>query len=264
MNYNDVRDLMERAKELRCIYAVDGIVGDTKLSLDEALQTMIRIIPFGFQEPPACRCKLTVLDRTFELCDFSRAKELYACPVYSSGKEIGKLQIGYIEAQLENKPAILDEEIKMMEAIAARISNLIEKRRNNFLSDRESWKTENHWHWRHFMAQQIADSMDMERYGVQGIYLFGSTDRGNSGMGSDIDLILHVNQTPEQRKMLENWLDGWSRSLAKINYLHTGYDMEKLLDIHFLSDTDIEAGDIYALKLTSTAEPVTLLREREY
>ena len=45
-----------------------------------------------------------------------------------------------------------------------------------------------HWKWRHYMAQQIADALDMEALNVKGAYLIGSSNTGD-GMGSDIDLI---------------------------------------------------------------------------
>ena len=35
-----------------------------------------------------------------------------------------------------------------------------------------------HWQWRHYMAQQIADTMDMEGFGVKGVYLIGSVNTG--------------------------------------------------------------------------------------
>lgn len=132
--------------------------------------------------------------------------------------------------------------------------------------DKIIWKVKNeqeHWQWRQYMAQQIADSLDMEGMAVKGVYLFGSTNTGNPGLGSDIDLLFHIDGDDLQRQQLENWLDGWSRSLAKINYLHTGYNTDKLLDIHLVRDQDIEKGNSYALKIHSITDPATPLRIRE-
>ncbi len=119
----------------------------------------------------------------------------------------------------------------------------------------------NHWQWRHFMAQQIADSLDMEAFGVNGIYLFGSVNTGEAGMGSDIDLLLHVGQLSKyQRLCLKNWLDGWSRALARFNYLQTGYKMDQLLDIHMVTDKDMREGDSFAIKINSPVDPAAPLR----
>lgn len=126
------------------------------------------------------------------------------------------------------------------------------------------WKMEekqSHWKWRHYMAQQIADTLDMDDMGVIGVYLFGSTNTGEAGMGSDIDLLIHVTQqTPSQRQCLENWLDGWSYALARVNYLQTGWKIDKLLDIHIVTDKDISEGNSFAIKINSFTDPPEVLR----
>lgn len=126
-----------------------------------------------------------------------------------------------------------------------------------------SHTSQEHWRWRHYMAKQLAQRMDMAELGVKAIYLFGSTDTGQSGIGSDIDLILHVDSSPAQREALSLWLDGWSLALARINFLQTGYDAQGLLDIHLVTDSDIAAGDAYAVKIGSSTDPASLLRRRE-
>lgn len=133
-------------------------------------------------------------------------------------------------------------------------------------SDDIAWQLSDerqHWQWRHYMAEQLAGSIEMEALGVKAVYLFGSTNNGKAGMGSDINLILHVDGNGSQRRLLEGWLDGWSRALAKINFLHTGYDTEMLLDAHLLTDDDIAQGDSFALKINATTDPAILLRTRK-
>ncbi|MDL2237395.1 nucleotidyltransferase domain-containing protein [Christensenellaceae bacterium OttesenSCG-928-K19] len=132
-------------------------------------------------------------------------------------------------------------------------------------TEQASWKmteSKEHWQWRYYMAKQIADNLDMEKLGVKGIYLFGSTNTGNSSLGSDIDLLLHIDGNEEQRLLLRSWLDGWSQALAKINFLHTGYDAGKLLDYHLVTDRDIENKDPYAQKINSVIDPIESLRIR--
>lgn len=127
------------------------------------------------------------------------------------------------------------------------------------------WQTESrqeHSQWRYYMAQQIASSMDMEGLGVKGIYLHGSVNSQDAGMGSDIDLLIHVGKQNETQKIkLENWIDGWSRALAQINYLRTGYMVDKLLDVRIITDNDIKENTSYALKINSVVDyPATPLR----
>jgi len=118
-----------------------------------------------------------------------------------------------------------------------------------------------YWRWRSHMAERLAASIDPRRFGVVGVYLFGSTEGGSAGPGSDIDLLVHVRGAPAQREALERWLEGWSRSLAEMNFLRTGYRSDGLLDVHFITDDDIARKDSYAQKIgavTDAARPLPL------
>ncbi|HWQ77906.1 MAG TPA: PEP/pyruvate-binding domain-containing protein [Anaerovoracaceae bacterium] len=119
------------------------------------------------------------------------------------------------------------------------------------------------WKWRHYMAEKISSLIDMEAFGVKGIYLFGSTSTCTARLNSDIDLLIHVDGTDLQKQELNTWLEGWSQALSEMNYLKTGYQSEGLLDIHFVLDRDIENKDSYASKINSVYDPAVVLRLRE-
>jgi hypothetical protein len=111
------------------------------------------------------------------------------------------------------------------------------------------------------MAEKIAAALDGKRFGVKGIYMFGSVKNAASGPGSDIDLIVHFTGSDEQREGLTTWLDGWSRSLAEMNYLRTGYRSDGLLDVHIVTDKDIDEKTSYAAKIgavTDAARPLSM------
>lgn len=118
------------------------------------------------------------------------------------------------------------------------------------------------WKWRHYMAEQIAATMDMESFGVKAIYLFGSTNNCSAKYNSDIDLIIHIDGEKEKREKLSNWLEGWSMALSQINYLKTGYQSNGLLDVHYVTDEDIINKTSYAVKINSVYDPVSPLRIR--
>jgi pyruvate,water dikinase len=48
--------------------------------------------------------------------------------------------------------------------------------------------SEQHWRWRLRMAERIAARIDAGRFGVKGMYVFGSTKNATAGPTSDIDL----------------------------------------------------------------------------
>ncbi len=80
-----------------------------------------------------------------------------------------------------------------------------------------------HWRWRYRMAQRIAAQLDPRQFGVKAFYLIGSTKNATAGPGSDIDILLHFEGTEDQRSELMLWLEGWSRCLAEMNFLRTGF-----------------------------------------
>ncbi|MBP7174887.1 MAG: nucleotidyltransferase domain-containing protein [Thermoclostridium sp.] len=118
------------------------------------------------------------------------------------------------------------------------------------------------WRWRYHMAEQIVARMDYVAFGVKDVYLIGSTSNGNAGPGSDIDLIIHFIGDNHQRQLLENWLEGWSVSLAEMNHMKTGYQMDKMLDVHLVTDEDIRNRDSFAMKINHISEPAQLLPKK--
>ena len=130
----------------------------------------------------------------------------------------------------------------------------------------EAWSgfepgSEAHWRWRLNFVEEIAEQMDPVRFGVKGMYLFGSTKNATAGPQSDIDLLIHFAGTKVQRKDLLDWLEGWSLCLSHMNYLRTGHKTEGLLNVHLVTDKDIRERTSYAVKigaLTDPARPIPL------
>jgi pyruvate,water dikinase len=112
-----------------------------------------------------------------------------------------------------------------------------------------------HWRWRYRMAQRIAEQLDPQRFGVRAFYLIGSTKNATAGPESDIDLLIHFAGTQTQREELTLWLEGWSRSLAEMNFLRTGYRCQGLLDVHLITDVDIAERSPYAEKIGAITDP---------
>lgn len=111
------------------------------------------------------------------------------------------------------------------------------------------------------MAETIASELDPERYDIKGFYLFGSTKNATAGPCSDIDIIIHKGDSEEKNKELSIWLEGWNSCLAKMNQMKTGYNTTYILDIHYITDEDIENRTSYAIKIgaiTDAALPLKL------
>ncbi len=125
-------------------------------------------------------------------------------------------------------------------------------------------RAENFWAWRLQMAEHVASQLDPVRFGVKGIYVFGSTKNATAGPQSDIDLLIHFQGTKKQRHELLVWLEGWSLALDEINFQKTGGRSGGLLDIHMVTDEDIARKESYAVKIgavTDAARPLPMMKQ---
>ncbi len=116
-----------------------------------------------------------------------------------------------------------------------------------------------YWIWRKHMAERVVANIEAEELGVEAVYLFGSTKNATAGPGSDIDLLIHFRGSSSQRHDLEHWLSGWSQALGEINHLKTGEPSRDLLDVHIITDEDIEKKSSYAVKINAATDAATPL-----
>jgi hypothetical protein len=113
------------------------------------------------------------------------------------------------------------------------------------------------------MAQRIAADLDPQKFGVRAFYLIGSTKNATAGPASDIDIMLHFHGNEDQENQLLLWLEGWSRCLAEINFLRTGYPTDGLLDVHLVTDKDIAERSSFAVKIDAVTDSARKLPMKE-
>ncbi|MDP8238283.1 MAG: PEP/pyruvate-binding domain-containing protein [Candidatus Hatepunaea meridiana] len=113
---------------------------------------------------------------------------------------------------------------------------------------------DDNWRWRLRMAERIAEDLDPDRFGVAAYYIFGSTKNCTAKPDSDIDLLIHFRGSEEQKEALLQWFEGWSLALDEMNYLCTGYRVNGILDIHFVTDEDIRDKSNYAVKIGAVTD----------
>lgn len=109
------------------------------------------------------------------------------------------------------------------------------------------------------MAERMAELIPAEKFGVKNFYIFGSSKNANAGPASDIDLLIHIEEKADIEK-LNLWFDGWSQCLSELNYLKTGYSSDGLLDIHYVTDEDIEKRTSFASKIGAITDPAKQLK----
>ena len=113
------------------------------------------------------------------------------------------------------------------------------------------------------MAELIAEQADFDTMNIQAIYVIGSVQQGNAGPASDLDLLIHTDGNARQRELIRIWIDGWSKSLAEINYERTGYKAKDgLIDLHLVSSEDFSRNkSSFATMIGSLDNSATLLKK---
>ncbi|MGM0595961.1 MAG: PEP/pyruvate-binding domain-containing protein, partial [Myxococcota bacterium] len=117
------------------------------------------------------------------------------------------------------------------------------------------FNSDDHWQWRLEIASLIAEKIDPERFGVKDFYVFGSTKNATAGPASDLNLLIHVNDNQQKQNKLLIWLDGWDHCLNEMNYIRTGYHTNGILDVHLITDKDIEKQSYFAQKINAVNDP---------
>ncbi len=119
---------------------------------------------------------------------------------------------------------------------------------------------EDHCGWRMSMAESIAMQLDPERFGVKGMWVYGSTKNAMAGPDADLDLLVHFSGDEAQRRELLAWLEGWGRALSEVNFRRTGYRVAQLLDVVLVSDEDIVERRGVAAKVQAVTDAARSLK----
>ncbi|ACY17384.1 nucleotidyltransferase domain-containing protein [Haliangium ochraceum] len=213
-------ELRERAKELRCLYTVSEILSDRTTVPTDVFRRVVECIPEGWQHPERTGARLEYLHRSYVGPGYQADGAHLSEPIRVWGTEVGRLEVSHAVAG-SDEPAFLAEERELQRAIAARLGEYLEWKHTELLGGRMP-RTAEHWRWRENYAIALAAALDGERFGVSRVFLTGSTESGDAGPGSDIDLVFVFSGTEEQRAQLLLWLEGWSLCLAEIAFQQTG------------------------------------------
>ncbi len=112
-------------------------------------------------------------------------------------------------------------------------------------------KPPDHWEWRMDKVRELARNLDADFYDVKAMYVMGSTKDGTAGPSSDIDLLIHFEGNERQREMLLEWFKQQEKKYIEENEERTGRSCSKLLDVHIITEKDIENKTSWASHIDS-------------
>ncbi len=120
--------LQERTKELNCLYAIEGLLGDYDAPLDQVFDGVVAAIPPGWQYPGLCGARIRVEseDLACQSPKFSETPWIQSAPVYNQGEPIGVLEVAYSQTMpAADEGPFLREERKLIDSIADRLGHHI-------------------------------------------------------------------------------------------------------------------------------------------
>lgn len=122
--------LQERVKELRCLYAISKLTGESGGSIGGLLGRAVALIPSGWHFPEIARARITCDGEEFATPGFRVTPWIQSTDLLVAGQPVGKLEICYLEEQpaAEEGPFLRDERV-LLNNIATQISAAIERQR---------------------------------------------------------------------------------------------------------------------------------------
>ncbi|MDO8568806.1 MAG: HAMP domain-containing sensor histidine kinase [Dehalococcoidales bacterium] len=122
-------DLVERIKELNCLYGISRLVENEHTSLDEILQGVVDLMPPAWQYPEAtCAC-INLKHKRFRTGNLKETGWKQAENIIVNGKQVGSVEVYYLEEEpFAYEGPFLKEERDLIHGIAERLGHIMESR----------------------------------------------------------------------------------------------------------------------------------------
>ena len=122
------RNLIERNKELTCLYGISLLNEQINLELPKLLHAILKLVPPAFLYPEQAQARIVLDDETFAIKHFMETPLTISEPLIISGQRRGFIQVGYTGSRPGGKQRkqlkFLQEEQNLLKSIAWQI-NLI-------------------------------------------------------------------------------------------------------------------------------------------
>ena len=237
---SELWSLRERAKELRCLYEVNAALAERSLPLPETFARVLAALARAWQFPDDTTARVQYFGRTYASHGYletsaAAAYARLAAPICLWQTPVGLVEVLYASAHPDGfEGPFLREERELLDNVAQRIGEFLEWKQRAIGGERVGADPE-HWRWRQLFAERISAAIDPVRFGVLAIYVHGSTESGEAGIGSDIDLLV-VHEGDERKiEALRHWLEGWSLCLAELRSQLHGVPGDGVLDVRYLA-----------------------------
>ena len=123
-------ELEERVKELDCLYGISKILEKSNFSYDKTIQEIVDLIPTSWQYPDITCAQIIIDDLNFRTKNFKKTDWKLSSEIIAYGKQIGALNIYYLQDKPEmDERCFLEEERNLINAIAEQLGKITESER---------------------------------------------------------------------------------------------------------------------------------------
>jgi two-component system NtrC family sensor kinase len=120
--------LRERVKELTCLYGIARVTQPPGISMAEALQAIVELLPPAWQYPEIACARIVFDEQTYTTPGFRPGVHDQAADIMLSGKRRGLVEVVYTqEVPVSSEPPFLEEERSLINMVAREIAILIER-----------------------------------------------------------------------------------------------------------------------------------------
>ncbi len=240
----------ERTKEISCLYEVTKLLGEAERPLKEMYQSVVELIPLGWQYPDITCAKIVYEGVVFKTGNYKETPWNLTADIMISGKWAGAFEVTYLEKKPElDEGPFQKEERDLIDAVVREIEKMAERRQLE-AQLQQSQKMEAIGR----LAGGIAHDFNNLLTGILGYSQLTLDSLGkNDPMRLDIE---EIKKAGESASKLTMQLLAFSRKQVlepKIfNLNDTVADIEKMLqrvigeDIEFLISLDSELGQVRA------------------
>ncbi len=122
-------DLVERIKELNCLYGISRLVEKSNGSLEEIMDGVVNLIPPAWQYPEVTCARISIKDGVFQTPNFKETVWKQAEPIIVGGKPSGLIEVFYLEKKPHSfEGPFLREERDLIHGIAERLGHIIDSK----------------------------------------------------------------------------------------------------------------------------------------
>ncbi|HYG20485.1 MAG TPA: ATP-binding protein [Ohtaekwangia sp.] len=115
--------LRERVKELRCLYELSRIAGETENDIPVIFQETLKILPAAMQYPERAQAAIALNGQTYPSPRFDQTKVRITSPLFRDKTKQGSIAVGYVD----RAAGFLPEEKKLLHTVARELSLILKR-----------------------------------------------------------------------------------------------------------------------------------------